>query len=453
MTTAAASERLGLGTITIYALPMIPMGFMGGLVSMYLLKFSTDVLLLAPGIMGLLFGISRIWDAVSDPMAGYWSDRTRSSLGRRRPWLLWSAVPLALLFVALWSPPSSLGSDALVLWMGAAILLFYTAQTALGIPHLALGAELSLDYHERSRVFGGRMIFDFLGIFLAAGALALLEPAADQRSMATLLTVGGGVLVVSLVMITGLRLRERPEFQGRGPESPVAAFRDVLGNRHARLLLAVFALDQLGFAALITTLPYLNQYILGESGITGGFVAAAITAALLMYPVWFPLSRRFGKRNPWIVATAIKAVAYATMFIVEPGDWLLIGGVIVLIGGVQGAGGILGPSMQADVIDVDEYQTGQRKEGAYFAMWNLATKAAAGFAVILVGLFLQLANFEPNVAPGPNTELAIRALVAGFPCLFHGLAAALLLRFDLDAESHAKIRAALDQRSLETSAA
>jgi GPH family glycoside/pentoside/hexuronide:cation symporter len=173
MNAPRVEERLPLATILIYALPAASLGFMGALVSIYLLKFSTDVLLIAPGLMGLLFGLSRLWDAVSDPLAGYWSDRTRSALGRRRPWLLAAALPLALLFAALWSPPAALGPTALTIWMGAAIVLYFTAQTAVGIPHMALGAELTNGYHERSRVFGARMLFEFVGIFLAACAIIL----------------------------------------------------------------------------------------------------------------------------------------------------------------------------------------------------------------------------------------------------------------------------------------
>ncbi len=433
--------------MVVYSLPAISLGFMGALISIYLLKFSTDVLLIAPGLMGALFGISKLWDAVSDPLAGYWSDRTRSRLGRRRPWLIASAAPLGLAFIALWSPPGSLAADGLALWMGATIILFFTASTAVGIPHLALGAELTLDYHGRSRVFGGRLIFEFLGIFLAAGSLSLLELAAEPRLAAAQVAVVGAVVGAGLIVLTGLRMHERPEYQGRGGQRPYGAMRDVLRNPHARLLLAVFFLDQLGFTLLITSFPYANQYMLHGEGLTGAFVGAAIGAAVVFYPIWFPLSRRFGKRNPWIAATAIKAMAFGVLFFLEPGQWTLLFVLIVVIGGLQGAGGILGPSIKADVIDYDEYQTGERKEGSYFAGWNLATKAAAGLAIVAAGAVLQGAGFRPNVEQSETAVLAIRALLGGLPCLLLAIAALLLLRFRLNAREHGRIRAALDARA------
>ncbi len=440
-----------VSTVVVYSLPAISLGFMGALVSIYLLKFSTDVLLIAPGVMGALFGFSKLWDAVSDPLAGYWSDRTRTRLGRRRPWMIASAAPLGLAFVALWSPPGSLGANGLALWMGATIILFYTAATAVSIPHLALGAELTLDYHGRSRVFGGRLLFEFAGIFLAAGALFLLEQAAEPRLVATGIAVAGGLAGSGLIVWTAWRMRERPEYQGRGAARPFGAMRDVLSNPHARLLLAIFFLDQLGFTLLITTFPFANEYILQADGLTGLFVGASIGAALLFYPIWFPLSRRFGKRDPWLVAVVVKAVAFGAIFFLEPGQWVLLLVLTVVVGGLQGAGGILGPSIKADVIDYDEYQTGERKEGLYFAGWNLASKAAAGFAIAAAGALLQAAGFQPNVEQSATVELAIRALFGGLPCFFVAIAALLLFRFRLNAQQHGEIRAALNARSAQAS--
>ena len=112
----AREERVPLGTIVIYALPGAGIGFTWFLLSVYLMKFATDVLLIAPGVMGLLFGLSRIWDAVSDPLAGYLSDRTHSRLGRRRSWLLAAALPLAAGILMLWSPPASLSGTSLTVW-------------------------------------------------------------------------------------------------------------------------------------------------------------------------------------------------------------------------------------------------------------------------------------------------------------------------------------------------
>jgi GPH family glycoside/pentoside/hexuronide:cation symporter len=259
-TEPTAAPRVPWRTLLTYALPQLGVGYMFGLVILYLLKFSTDVLFIAPATMGLIFGISRLWDTIADPAAGYLSDRTRTRLGRRRPWFIASALPIALVFLALWAPPRSLAGAGLTLWMGAGVLLFYTATTIFNVPHTSLGAELTSSYHERTRVFAVRLACENAGLFLAIGGLFLLERAADPHAVALHQALAAAVITTGLIVWASIRLRERPEYQGRGCANPYAAFADVWRNPHARLLLGVFFIQELGFASLGTLLPYVSEY-------------------------------------------------------------------------------------------------------------------------------------------------------------------------------------------------
>ena len=403
---------------------------MENLIAMFLLKFATDVLLLSPALVALFFGLGRVWDAVSDPIAGYWSDRTRLGLGRRRPWILASAVPLALTFAALWSPPP-LPSGLLALWVGAAILLFFTAQTAFEVPHLAWGAELAVDEHDRTRVFGGRLAVGLLGAFGAAIGMGALERAADPRRTALVLALLAGFATCGACLLLVARLRERPEYQGRGGTSPRAAFGDVVRNPHARLLLAVFFLEGLGFASMTTTMPFYIQYVTGRPGQAGLFMGGALCAMLVTIPLWLALARRFGKRAVWLGSLVGRAAAFSLVLVV-PGDaTVAMVANMLVIGSLFSCGAMLGPSLEADVIDDDEHRTGQRKEGAYFAAWNLASKGSAGAAVVLSGVVLQLVAFAPNAVQQPAALAGIRVLFGGLPALFYLLAAGLLTRLAL----------------------
>ncbi len=104
----SASERISWSNIVAYGAPGVGVGYMYLLINLFVMKFSTDVLLIAPAVMGTIFGISRVWDAISDPLVGYLSDKTTHSMGRRRLWLSISALPIALVFIMVFSPPADL---------------------------------------------------------------------------------------------------------------------------------------------------------------------------------------------------------------------------------------------------------------------------------------------------------------------------------------------------------
>lgn len=154
----AEKDRLSWGVIGAYGTPTVGVGYMYLLINLYIMKFSTDVLLIAPAVMGTIFGISRVWDAVSDPLVGFLSDKTEHTLGRRRLWMLISIVPIAGTFVMVFSPPASLSGNLLVAWMAIGVIGFYSAMTIFIVPHMSLGAELTPNYHERSRLYGLRLL-------------------------------------------------------------------------------------------------------------------------------------------------------------------------------------------------------------------------------------------------------------------------------------------------------
>src|SRR5262247_59049 len=132
-----------------YALPVTAMSFSLVLTMAYISKYAIDVLGVPPVAMGLIFGASRVWDALVDPVIGPMTDRTRTRWGRRRPWIAGSALPLAAFGLMIWSPPRALDGAGLIAWVTFALFGFYAAQTAFAVAHLALGAELTREPRER----------------------------------------------------------------------------------------------------------------------------------------------------------------------------------------------------------------------------------------------------------------------------------------------------------------
>jgi GPH family glycoside/pentoside/hexuronide:cation symporter len=444
---AAVEGPVPLGTLLIYGLPGFVLHFTFMLVLVYLMKYATDVLLVPAAVMGLVFGLSRVSDAILDPAAGYLSDRTRSRLGRRRSWMLASSLPMGASFFMLWSPPSDLTGVPLWAWMGVAVFAYHVATTMFAVPHEALGAELSTSYHDRTRIFGIKHIVGALGGLAALAGMELLRRAEDPRSAAFVLALGVGTALAATTLVAVLRLRERAAHQGRGARNPWRAYADVWRNPHARLLLLVFGIENFGTAVLAVLITYVMQYVYDLAQYTTTFMLLYFVPAILFVPIWIRLSRRFGKRNLWVFSMSMMTVAFCGLAFVRAGDlWLLCAlGVISGIGG--GCGQVVGPSIQADVIDYDERTTGERKEGIYFAAWSFVRKSAFGIATMLVGLLLGAIGFEPNAEQSDATKLGFRTLFGIVPGLCYLVGTICFLRFRLDEASHLAIRRELDARA------
>jgi GPH family glycoside/pentoside/hexuronide:cation symporter len=374
---SAPTDRLPLRTLLAYAPPAFALGAPLFFVQFYFLKFATDVLLLAPAAIGAIFAVGRLWDAALDPILGTWSDRTRTRLGRRRPFML-AAIPLAALtFLMLWSPPAGLSPGWTTTWVVVGLFGFYAGFSAYAIPHFALGAELVDDYHERSRVYGTRNAAFMLGLLPAFAGLQLVNNAADPRAAAATVAIGGAVFL-SAVLLVPLRVRERPEFARQHVGSALGSLGDVLRNRHARRLLAVQFVDSLGVGVLGVLGPYLAQYVMKRPDLIAALPGAYTGCLLLSIPFWVWASRRFGKRQAWTVAMVGIALSFgATIFVGENQVGLMLG-LLIVAGLFGGCGGPIGASMLADAIDADELTTGQRKEGAYTAAFTFAFQVGNG---------------------------------------------------------------------------
>ena len=439
--------------IIAYGAPGVGAGYMYLLLTLFVMKFSTDVLLIPPAIMGVVFGVSRIWDAISDPLAGYYSDRTISRLGRRRSWMLVSILPVAASFVMVFSPPESLSGHWLSLWMAAAIIFFYSAMTVFIVPHMSLGAELTSNYHERSRLYGMRHIAFTSGsilalvsmqIFISAergGAGLVRDRVASMSVLAALVTA---VLIGYAIAI----LRERPEYQGRANPNPFQAFYDIWQNRHARLLMAVTFIENVGGAAIGVLTLYVAQYVVQKPLLGPLIILTYMVPSTLSVPLWIPLSRRFGKVRLWTWSMIVTGLAFGSSMML-PFLPLDMRAVMIFIGAIfagsaAGCGGTLGPSVQSDIIDFDELRTGERKEGAYFAAWNFVYKSSTGVMIMLTGFVLQIAGFMPNQPQTFGVQVSIIALFGLFPLACYMAGAWLFTRFSLDEAEYARIREQLD---------
>ena len=450
-------KKVPLGTTIAYGMPGLGAGYMYLLMSLYVMKFSTDVLLIAPAVMGIIFSISRIWDAISDPIAGYLSDRTTFKFGRRRTWMLLSFVPISFGFLAVFSPPESMQGQSLDLWMMIAILSFYSAITLFNVPHMALGAELSEDYHERTRLFGVRHIGFTLGSILSLVSMSLLiseenSPTGDVRELASNLAFFAVAVMSLMIFFSVSRLKEDPKFQNRVNKNPFKAFRDVWVNPHAKILIIVLFIENLGGAVIGVLTLYVTQYIVEAPAWAPIIIFAYMLPSALSVPLWIPLSRRFGKIRLWVFSLALTGISFGGIFIIpfldSVTDRLIVMFLGAILGGMaSGCGGAIGPSVKGDVIDYDEYLTVERKEGSYFAALNFVYKSATGIMLLVTGFVLQFSGFIPNQPQTMEVKIALISLYGLVPLVFYSLGSYLLYKkFKFGEKEHAAIKQQIQER-------
>jgi GPH family glycoside/pentoside/hexuronide:cation symporter len=265
--------------------------------------------------------------------------------------------------------------------------------------------------------------------------------------MALALALGGGAAIAGMIVYAASRLSERSDYQGRGAVDIRSAFADVLRNPHGRLLFFVFAVETFGSASIGMLAPYVMQYVVKSPELTEVFILVYFVPQLALTPIWIRLSRRFGKKRLWLFSMAAMTAGYGAMFFIDEGAYVAIFTVVFLLGLGGGCGAVVGPSIQADVIDYDEYLTGQRKEGAYVAIWNFIRKAAGALTAGLTGFVLQYVGYEPNLADQSEaTKTAMLALIGLLPAACFALGTFLFSFFGLNEREHAAVVAVLEER-------
>lgn len=448
----AQPARLTRGVLVAYAAPLA--GFMAASmpISLWFGKFSTDTLLMPAAAMGTIVMVARIWDGISDPLVGHLSDHTRSRFGRRRSWMLASILPMALTLYALWSPPPGLEGLELILWMGTAYVLWETASTALLVPYTALGAEITPDYHERTRLFGWRHVISAGGYAGALGFVYLLRTAAERtpeagRAVATQLALVAGLLVAAGVLYCVWKLPEPVRHQRRAQGGLRKAFGDVFRNPHARILLGVYAVESFGMGSIAFLAPYVLDDVIGDVGYLEIVLLCWIIPQFALTPLWIRISSRVGKKPLWVFGMVVLSAGFSANLLVAEGRIALLVVVVLVIGAGGGIANVVAPAIQADVIDWDELHTGERKEGAYTAVWNLIRKSGWGAAAGLGGLALGLAGYDGAAeSQSEAVQWTIRILVGAVPALAYAVGAFLMSRFSFNEQEHAEVRRKIHER-------
>jgi len=442
-----AGERLPLDLKLAFGAPTFASAALAIPVAIHMTKFYADVVQVPLGLLGIAIAVARAFDAVTDPLMGWLSDCTRTRWGRRRPYLALGAPLCALSFWLLFTPPAGLAGRAAALWFGTCFVLYYLFHTVYLVPHLALGPELTPDYHERSSLFGVREAFLILGTLSAAMLPGVLAGAGGERLALSRFALIFGALLVALYAWLVIRVRERPEHRLRPPNPLVPGVRRCLRNRPFVLLLVTSVLAAVPGAMTATLIPFFTHYVLRAPEPQRWLAVLLGTyfgVAFVCLPAWLWLARRFGKRPVWLASFVGCGSGALSLFLLRPGD--LGPAVACLAWSGTGFGAImfLSLAIKADVIDYDELLTGRRREAQFMSLWSLIPKFVTIPAAAIPVALLGSAGYVPNAVQHPDVVLAIRVLIGLVPALIFGVAFAVGWRLPLDEAAHRAVLAGIE---------
>lgn len=448
---SAASVRVPWKVRIAYALPALALSVVGIPVYVYLPKFYTDVVGVSASAVGVILLGVRLFDAVTDPLEGFISDRMSTPFGRRKPFILGASVPLAALIYFLFVPPAMVPESGMW-WFGLSISGLFLFWTLITVPYEALGAEITSDYDERTALLGMRDGVLLLGTLVAASSPVLISrlldlPSDSDGERAKFFWIGliYAPLVVAACLGCVLFVPEKEDARRPKSWNPFREFSTTLGNRPFMILLLSYTISALGSNLPATLILYYVEYVL-QSQKADAFLLLYFVTGIVFLPGWIALSRRVGKKEAWLSSMAVNTGAFVGVFFLGPGDEIWYG-LLVFLSGI-GLGGVLAipPSMQADVIDYDESLTGERREGHYIGVWSVARKLAAALGVGLALFLLGQSGYAPGVEQPPDVVLTLRVLYALVPSLCNIAAFLVALAYPISRERHEAILAAARNR-------
>jgi len=426
-----------------------------------------------PWMVGLALTLVRVWDAITDPIAGWLSDNLRSKYGRRRPFILIAGIlsglmlPILFLVSPSWAGIKFLGVSVVFWYMLASTLIYIPIITAFTVPYYSLGAEMSPDYEERTSIMSYRSMaqkISELGNFYALRFTNLawfLIPGTGQKNTllgiqvyTAILGAIMAILAITIFFRTKERYYEKVVVKDTKKISILSGFGQVLRCHPYRQMVVMGGAFTLG-TSMVGALGYYATvfYVAGGDKIIGDnwqfwMGVAFMLGGLIGIPLLASMSHRIGKREAAVVACAVGICGYG-------GSWFLYTPAIIwlqtissgLMGMAAASLWMLHSSIGADIIDYDELNTGKRREGAFTACASYILKLGNSFGYFLSGLILTWSGFTWKLkVQAPETIFWIRFSLASLPIVGLIIAIIFVLRVPLTRQKSEEIRRSLEAR-------
>jgi GPH family glycoside/pentoside/hexuronide:cation symporter len=412
---AGLDRRVRVG----YGLGSVATGTFGTVPGLMLLPYLTDTLGVTAAVAGVIVFAPKAWDVILNPIAGRISDRSTDPRGPRRPFLLRGGLALAVFFALMFSGPDLGSKVADSLWVLVMFVLCATAYAFFQVPYVAMPAEITSSYDERTRLMTWRVGILAFAIMLSGATAPAIRNAVGGRAGYAVMGLAVAVLLVLGVVGSYRGTRAAPVGH---PVADSAGLRDqlriVAGARDFRLLLTTFVLQALAVGSMLAGVDYMSRYVLGDKGAATLLFICFVGPALLLTPVWASVGQRVGKKRGYVAASLVLAVAALLMTgaRTEP-HWVVFAATALV--GVGYAGVQVFPlAMLPDAAAVDARRTGANRAGVYTGVWTAGETLGLALGPGVFALLLALGGYVSSTS-GDATQpsSALTAIVLGFSLL------------------------------------
>lgn len=414
-----------------------------------LLNYLTDTVGLSAALAGIALMVGRLWDAFYDPIIGYISDRTKTKMGRRRPFMLGGAIPLFIAMIIMFTNPSliigsGISQTVLFVYTMVVYIILCTAYSTINIPYSSLGPELTTDYNERTSLNGYRFGFAAVGTLLGAGlALPIVALAPDKNLGFVLMgTIFGAVLLIS-ALITVFSVRESAAVRPATSMGFVKTYSEVFKNKPYDFILMVYILHIVGITIASGIVIYYFKYVLGAEDMTTYAMLIFIGVAMLFIPVSVIMSKKTGKKTVYGTGFVIMAIGLMALFLLGHTQGITFNLIMMAFLGIgMGLLYAMPYAIVADSIEYDYLRTGERREGAFFGIFTWGLKMGQAAASLLMGITLEAMGYVANIIPqAASAQLGIRLFLGPIPAAVFLLAAVVLYFYPITERRYKEILA------------
>lgn len=422
-------------------------------ISLFLFFFYTDVMGIPAWWAGFTIFIASVWDGLTDPIMGGIADRTRTAMGRYRPYLLYVAPILGVGFIVTFHAPEGLSQPALIAYALVTHLVLRTLYTVVSIPYSSLSARMTSDSAERGTLAGWRMQGAALGGLTTAFSTPLIVQhfmrlSGGDPQLGWLYAAVAMAVVATLILWLCFAGTQEPE---EAPDAPAPAG----GVKLSDLVTAVKMLGRNGplvrvflcitmaslcLAMMSKTLIYWFKYAIGSE--EAASLALAITPLVLLVaaPVWAIVSGRISKRKAWIAGSVIALVGYLAFFILPMRESVNVYLALLFIAVGSSSFAVMFWGMLPDTVEYDQWISGERHEAKVFGFASFAQKAALGLNAFALGILLDVIGFTPNVDQSEATLWGMKAIMSLIPALGVVATIVALWGYPIDKAYHADLK-------------